>query len=328
MEKKFYPLLFEPILHEKVWGGHQLTKVKGLPDTTNPMGESWEVSAVPGSTSIISNGAAKGRDLISVIADAPKEILGGKVAEEYHDQMPLLIKFIDAQDDLSIQVHPNDAMAQRLGYERGKTEMWYVLDAKPGAYLYEGFTHDIDEAEFRRRIADGTICDVLDKQTVKPGDVFFIPAGTVHAICSGLLIAEIQQSCDLTYRIFDYNRPGLDGKPRELHVDLAAEALNYKAGAQYRSQYHYEQGKANTVVSSPYFTVRVDDVQGDTHFNLLDRDSFVILMALEGDCCIRVTATGEEVMLRHGYSAMLPAAIAEYDILPEPGSCKVIDAFL
>ena len=160
MEKKFYPLLFEPILHEKVWGGHQLTKVKGLPDTVNPMGESWEVSAVPGSTSVVSNGTLKGRDLISVIADAPEEMLGGKVAREYHNQMPLLIKFIDAQDDLSIQVHPNDAMAQRLGYERGKTEMWYVLDAKPGAYLYEGFAHDIDEAEFRRRVAGvgGKLC--------------------------------------------------------------------------------------------------------------------------------------------------------------------------
>lgn len=328
MENKFYPLLFEPILHEKVWGGHQLTQLKGLADTKEPMGESWEVSAVPGSTSTISNGAWKGRDLISVVNEAPRSILGGKVADEYHNQMPLLIKFIDAQDDLSIQVHPNDAMAQRLGYERGKTEMWYVIDAKPGAYLYEGFSHDIDEAEFRRRVADGTITDVLDKQLVKPGDAFFIPAGTVHAICSGLLIAEIQQSCDLTYRLFDYNRPGLDGKPRELHIDMAAQALNYKAGTQYRSQYQYEQGKANTVVSSPYFTVRVDDIQGTTHFDLRQRDSFVILMALEGDCRIRVTATGEEVTLKHGYSAMIPAAIAEYDIIPDGKCSKVIDAFL
>ena len=330
MNSQFYPFLFKPILHEKVWGGHQLVQFKQLPDNDTPMGESWEVSAVPTSTSVISNGHWQGRDLISVIADAPKEILGKKVAEEYHNQMPLLIKFIDAQRNLSIQVHPNDAMGQRLGFEHGKTEMWYVLAAKPGAFLYEGFSHDIDETEFRQRIADGTITDVLQKHEVKAGDVFYIPSGTVHAICSGLLVAEIQQSSDLTYRIFDYNRPGLDGKPRQLHVDLAAEALNFKAGTNYQSQYQYHEGQANTVVSSPYFNVRVLDIDHSMHCDIRQRDSFVILMCLEGDCHIHVHSTGEDVTLRHGYSAMIPAAIADYDIVADSsnGKSKVIDAFL
>jgi mannose-6-phosphate isomerase len=208
--------------------------------------------------------------------------------------------------------------------------MWYVLAAKPGAFLYEGFSHDIDETEFRQRIADGTITDVLQKHEVKAGDVFYIPSGTVHAICSGLLVAEIQQSSDLTYRIFDYNRPGLDGKPRQLHVDLAAEALNFKAGTNYQSQYQYHEGQANTVVSSPYFNVRVLDIDHSMHCDIRQRDSFVILMCLEGDCHIHVHSTGEDVTLRHGYSAMIPAAIADYDIVADSsnGKSKVIDAFL
>ena len=198
-----YPFLFEPNLHPVVWGGHQLRPYKGLEPNEEPIGESWEVSAVPSSTSIISNGSFQGRDLTSVIAEFPEEILGHAVNEKYHGQLPLLVKFIDAERDLSIQVHPNDEMAWREHKKMGKSEMWYIIKAAPGSHLYAGFKQQITSDEYFRRIADGTITEVLADHTVKTGDVFYLPAGRVHAICGGIMLAEVQQSSDVTYRIYD-----------------------------------------------------------------------------------------------------------------------------
>ena len=213
-----YPFLFHPNLHTVVWGGHRLQVYKGLQSTDEPIGESWEVSAVPSSTSIISNGSFAGRDIISVISEYPEDILGKAVNEKYHGQLPLLVKFIDAERDLSIQVHPNDEMAQREHGKMGKSEMWYVIKDDAGSHLYAGFKQEITPEEYQQRIADGTIIDVLADHQVKAGDVFYLPAGRIHAICGGILLAEVQQSSDVTYRIYDYNRPGMDGKPRELHT--------------------------------------------------------------------------------------------------------------
>ena len=207
-----------------------LTKWKGLA-AKNHIGESWEVSCVESSPSVIANGMWAGYTLKDVISKHPEEILGGEVNRRYNGELPLLVKFIDAQKDLSIQVHPDDEMAKRLHGKNGKSEMWYVLDAEPGAYLYSGFKEELSREDYKRKVADGTIVESLAKHEVKAGDVFYLPAGRVHAICSGILLAEVQQSSDVTYRIFDYNRPGLDGKPRELHTELAAEALNYQVEA-------------------------------------------------------------------------------------------------
>ena len=230
---KLYPLLFEPNLHSVVWGGDQLRPYKGLASTDEPIGESWEVSAVPSSTSIIANGTWKGKDLISVINEHPEAILGKAVHQKYHGQLPLLVKFIDAKRDLSIQVHPNDEMAQREHGKMGKSEMWYVIRADKGAHLYAGFKQEITPDEYQRRIEDGSITEVLADHQVKAGDVFYLPAGRVHAICGGIMLAEVQQSSDVTYRIYDYHRPGLDGKPRELHTALAAKALDYHVEKNY-----------------------------------------------------------------------------------------------
>ena len=232
-----YPLLFEPNLHTVVWGGGQLRPYKGLEPSDKPIGESWEVSAVPTSTSIISNGRWQGRNLVSVLNEQPEAILGKKVNETYHGQLPLLVKFIDAKKDLSIQVHPNDEMAMREHGKMGKSEMWYVIKADEGAHLYAGFKREIQVGEYYQRIADGTITEVLADHRVKAGDVFYLPAGRVHAICGGILLAEVQQSSDVTYRIFDYNRPGLDGNPRELHTALAAKALDFHVERNYRTDY-------------------------------------------------------------------------------------------
>ena len=322
-----YPFLFEPNLHEIVWGGEKLTAWKGL-SAKDHIGESWEVSCVESSPSIIANGPWADHTLKDVISKHPEEILGGEVNRRYNGELPLLVKFIDAQKDLSIQVHPDDEMAKRLHDKNGKSEMWYVLDAEPGAYLYSGFKEELSREDYKRKVADGTIVESLAKHEVKAGDVFYLPAGRVHAICSGILLAEVQQSSDVTYRIFDYNRPGLDGKPRELHTELAAEALNYQVEADYRTDYSTLTNRANSVIDSPYFSVRVTEFSDSFHRNLIKYDSFIISMCLKGDCKIKIRSTGDEILLREGFSCLIPAAIADYDIIPLKGTSKVLDAYI
>lgn len=335
---KQYPLLFEPNLHPVVWGGHRLIRYKGLAtnDTDSapivedglPIGESWEVSAVPSSTSIVCNGEYAGQSLTDVINQDPVSILGEAVARQYGGKLPLLVKFIDAEKDLSIQVHPNDEMAQRVHGKMGKSEMWYVIDAKPGSYLYAGFKDHITKEEYCRMVADGTICNALARHEVHPGDVFYLPAGRVHAICGGILLAEVQQSSDVTYRIFDYNRPGMDGKPRELHTELAAEALDFNVQDDYRTHYESYSETANSVINSPYFNVRVTELTVRFHRNLIKYDSFIISMCIEGDCIIKIRETGDEIRLNEGNSCLIPASIADYDVIPLKGKSRILDAFI
>ena len=325
---KLYPFLFEPNLHTIVWGGKRLRSYKGLEASDEPIGESWEVSAVPSSTSIIRNGEFAGKDLNSVIRQAPARILGGKVARKYGGALPLLVKFIDAEKDLSIQVHPNDEMARREHGKFGKSEIWYIIDAKPGSHLYAGFKEEITPEEYKLRVKDGTIVDVLAKHTVKAGDVFYLPAGRVHAICGGILLAEVQQSSDVTYRIFDYNRLGMDGKPRELHTELASQALDFKVEDEYRTQYSDVAGRANRIIDSPYFSVRVTEMTTVFHRNLIKYDSFIISMCIKGDCRIRMRTTGDEILLREGNSTLIPASIADYDVIPLTGKTRILDAYI
>lgn len=324
----YYPLLFKPNLHTVVWGGHQLCSYKGVEPSTEPIGESWEVSAVPGSISVVSNGKWSGCDLVSVIDDNPEPILGKAVSKKYDGKLPLLLKFIDAKRDLSIQVHPNDEMAQREHGKMGKSEMWYIIKADEGSHLYAGFRQHIEPEEYYRRIADGTITEVLSDHPVKAGDVFYLPAGRVHAICGGILLAEVQQSSDVTYRIFDYNRPGMDGKLRELHTDLAAKALDYHVERNYRTEYVETDNRAIQIIDSPYFDVRVMEITMPFHRNLLKYDSFIISSCIEGDCTIRVRSTGDEITLEEGYSTLIPAVIADYDVIPLHGKTRLLDAFI
>lgn len=323
-----YPFLFHPNLHTVVWGGHRLQVYKGLQSTDDPIGESWEVSAVPSSTSIISNGSFAGRDIISVISEYPEDILGKAVNKKYHGQLPLLVKFIDAERDLSIQVHPNDEMAQREHGKMGKSEMWYVIKADADSHLYAGFKQEITPEEYQQRIADGTIVEVLADHQVKAGDVFYLPAGRIHAICGGILLAEVQQSSDVTYRIYDYNRPGMDGKPRELHTELAAQALDYHVEENYRTEYVDNPNKAIQIIDSPYFDVRVMEISKPFHRDLRKYDSFIISMCIEGDCKLCVRSTGDEILLRQGSSTLIPAAIADYDVLPLHHTTRLLDAFI
>lgn len=322
-------MLFEPNLHSIVWGGNRIAEWKKVDngEDLTCIGESWEVSAVPTSTSVIANGVHAGRKLTDVIDKNPCEILGKSVAEKYDGKLPLLVKFIDADKDLSIQVHPDDEMAQREHGKMGKTEMWYVIDARPGAYLYAGFNKSLTPDEYKRKVKDGTIVDALARHEVKSGDVFYIPAGRVHAICGGVFVAEVQQSSDVTYRIFDYNRKGIDGNPRELHTALAAKALDYQVYDEYRTQYKVDDDRANHCIDSPFFSVRVVDVEAKFHRNLIKYDSFIITMCIKGSCTLRMRSTGDEVILNEGYSCLIPAAIADYDVIPV-GKVQLLDAYI
>ena len=325
---QLYPFVFKPNLHPVIWGGSRIKPWKQMPNNSDPIGESWEVSGVPSSPSIIDNGCWAGNSLIDIINQMPTEILGRSVAQKYGNKLPLLVKFIDADKDLSIQVHPDDKMALREHNKMGKTEMWYVIDAKPGAYLYAGFKEELSKEEYSKKVADGTIVDALANHEVRTGDVFYLPAGRVHAICGGILLAEVQQTSDVTYRIYDYNRPGLDGKPRELHTELAAKALDYKVYDKYRTDYTVKESASSKILDCPFFNVRIVDIDQRFHRNLVKYDSFVITMCLKGSCHIKIRSTQDEVVLHEGNSCLIPAAIADYDVEPIEGHSLLLDAFI
>jgi len=305
------PLLFKQNRKTLIWGT-----------------EDWTVSAVPGSESVVDNGPWEGSRLNEVIASQPIAFLGKAVAERYHNQLPLLTKIIDAQRDLSIQVHPNDEMAQREHHKSGKSEMWYILDAKPGACLYAGFRQQITPEEYKERVNNGTITEVLAKHEVHKGDVFYLPAGRVHAICGGIRLVEVQQSSDVTYRIFDYNRPGLDGKPRELHTELAAKAIDFTVYPDYKTEHSDDIDVANILLNTPYFSVKVIEATSSFHRNMVKYDSFIIVMNLKGDCRIRIRSTQDSILLPEGRSCLIPAAIADYDLIPTGSTTKVLEAFI
>ena len=331
--KSLYPLLFAPNLREVVWGGGRLLEWKGLPPADVPIGESWEVCSLPERESVISNGPYAGRKLNDFTDEMGEKVLGRAVVKQYGRQLPLLVKLIDAHQDLSIQVHPNDEMAIRYHGKKGKTEMWYVIDAEPGSSVLVGFKKKITPLEYGLRVMDGTICDVLARHEVKPGDVFYIPFGRVHAICGGILLAEVQQSSDITYRIFDYDRPGIDGRPRELHTEMAAKAIDYEVLDDYRTHYLEAIGKAVPVINSPYFSIRVTDIVRPLHRDLRKYDSFVISICMQGSCRIEPrTAVGmaptAPVTIRSGFSTLIPAAIADYDIVPLTSETRILETFI
>ena len=308
---KLYPMLFKQNRKTLVWGT-----------------EDWTVSGVPNSESEVENGTWARYNLTEVISRRPEEILGRQTAHRYNNQLPLLAKIIDAHQDLSIQVHPNDEMAKREHNKFGKSEMWYILDAEPGAYLYAGFKEQITPEQYKELVANGTITDVLAKHEVHKGDVFYLPSGRVHAICGGIKLAEIQQSSDVTYRIFDYNRPGLDGKPRELHTELAAKAIDYTVYPEYKTPHEENVGEANELLNTPFFSIKIVETNEPFHRNMIKYDSFIIMMNIGDSVTVRVRATGDEVLVPAESSCLIPAAIADYELIPAHGTAKVMEAFI
>ena len=336
-----YPRKFEPWLRTMVWGGTKIAAYKGIETDLDRIGESWELSGVEEHQTCVANGALRGRSVTDLVKEFKGKLVGEHVYAENGDEFPLLIKFIDARDDLSIQVHPDDAMARRQHHQRnGKTEMWYTIAADPGACLYSGLTQEITPEEYERRIADGTIIDVLARHEVRPGDVFFLPAGRIHAICSGCLIAEIQQTSDLTYRIYDYGRLGLDGKPRQLHTELAREAIDYKVYPDYRTAYTPVKNAETELVSCKYFTTSLYDLDKAVRKDLSAIDSFVVVMCLAGSGTLldaeavfdsegrRGPTKGHLIPLKQGETVLIPASSQHITFTPSEKGMKVITSYI
>ena len=336
-----YPLKFDPWLRTMVWGGTKIAAYKGIATEDDRIGESWELSGVPEHETAVVNGALRGRSITDLVKEYKGRLVGEHVYAENGDEFPLLIKFIDARDDLSIQVHPDDAMARRTHNQRnGKTEMWYVVAADPGACLYSGLTQEITPEEYGKRVADGTITEVLARHEVHPGDVFFLPAGRIHAICSGCFIAEIQQTSDLTYRIYDYGRLGLDGKPRQLHTELAKEAIDYKVYPDYRTPYTPFKDAENELISCKYFTTSIYDLDKAVTKDLSTVDSFLVVMCLSGSGTLtdaepvfdeegrRGPTKGHLIDLRQGETVLVPATSAGVTFTPAPGGMKVLTSYI
>lgn len=295
---------FKPV----IWGGERIARFKNIPSQGTDIGESWELSPMPGHESVVADGPYKGVTLNDLVASHPNEILGKKVNARWHGKFPLLVKFIDSNDDLSIQVHPDDPYAALNHNSLGKTEMWYSIDPQPGAYLYAGFNRPMDAATFRQMIADNTIADALARFDVAKGDFFYLPAGRVHAIGRGNLIVEIQEASDITYRIYDYDRRDAHGNPRELHVDRSVEVVNYNDIPGEKANIIPAKGDERLLADCEYFTSAVRDIDSPVTVETGKLDSFTILIGLSGDMTV-TTPDGTATPLPQGQTLLIPACI-------------------
>ncbi len=324
-KRQLYPLKFRPILKSVIWGGSDITKFKNIEPAQTGIGESWEISGVQGDVSVIANGNFSGTSLIDLLSDVKEELVGKTVYEKYGNKFPLLIKFIDAQKDLSIQVHPNDELARERHNSFGKTEMWYVVKANPEAYLYTGFEEKLTPDNYEDSIRNNTFTGKLKKYNVSEGDVFFLPAGRVHAIGSGCFIAEIQQTSDITYRIYDYDRKDKDGKGRELHTELAKDAIDFNVYDTYKTEYNKTINQPVELVSSPYFTTNLLELNNPLDRDYSQKDSFVIYMCLEGSLRLEDDKKNN-INLQQGESLLIPSQINSVRIEPIE-SCKILEVF-
>lgn len=321
MQTNLYPLQFEPILKERIWGGEKLKAILNKPIVSPITGESWELSAVEGDCSIVANGDLKGRNLIEIIEKYPEEVVGKKVFEKFGKQFPLLFKFLDAREDLSIQVHPNDALAQKRHNSFGKTEMWYVMQADPESKLIVGFKKDSNAKEYLDLLGKNELLSILDTKKAQKGDVFFLETGTVHAIGAGLVIAEIQQTSDITYRLFDFNRKDAQGNARELHVDLALDAINYQ---KVETQQHYSkiENQSNLMVDCPYFTANFIPLLGEVPVTK-NGASFTVYMVVEGGCSVKIH--GKEYTYKTGDTVLMPAALQTFTL---SGNASLLEIYI
>lgn len=303
---------FEPLLKQTLWGGDRIAPFKRLDEALENVGESWEISGVEGNETVVANGEYRGRTLNSLVRELKGKLVGEDNYQRFGDSFPLLIKFIDARRDLSIQVHPNDETAHRQGKPCGKTEMWYALKPAPGAQLYNGLKQQITPEQYKEMVEDDTITDALARYEVREGDVFFIPAGRIHAIGAGCFVAEIQQTSDVTYRIYDFKRKDKDGNYRELHTKEAAESIDYTVLSDYRTDYELPKNEGVQVAECPYFTTAVYDLDEPMTLDYSELDSFVILIAVKGEG--KITANGETMDFQMGDTILLPATTEEVKV--------------
>jgi len=312
MDQTLYPLRFQPILKDKIWGGSRLRDKLGK-IASNSAGESWEISGVAGNVSVAENGFLAGNSMQELTEGYMGDLVGDQVYEKFGLEFPLLIKFIDATDILSIQVHPDDNLARKRHNAYGKTEMWYIVESDKGE-LIAGFNREMDAETYLGHLKAGTLPEIMNREQVEPGDIYFMPAGRVHAIGAGVLLAEIQQTSDITYRIYDWDRKDDQGNGRELHTDLAMDAIDFRFHSQYKTPYQAELNHSVQAVDCPYFTASVIrfDKPVEKDFNLID--SFVIYMCVEGEAGI--TYPGGAEPIRKGETLLIPATLKNLAIVP------------
>ncbi len=325
---ELYPLKFTPIYKERIWGGNKLETYFGRNiGGKNNIGESWELSSVEENISVVSNGYLEGNDLQELLEIYMGELVGEKVYEEFGIEFPILIKLIDANDDLSIQVHPDDDLAKERHNSYGKTEMWVALDDVDSPRLINGFNKNTSREEFLERLNDNTLTAIFNYEDVKKGDAFFIPAGRVHAICSGNLIAEIQQTSDVTYRIYDYGRVDELGKERELHLDLSLDVIDFSIVKKSKIEYKIENNSLVELVNCKYFTTNIIEISTELDRDYYSIDSFVILMNLEGDCKIVYNSSDIEI-IKKGETVLIPASLNNIKLEPLMGQSKILEIYI
>jgi mannose-6-phosphate isomerase len=307
---------FKPILKSMLWGGDKIIPYKGIESNKSSVGESWEISGVKENESVVAEGPDAGMKLPELIARDKAALLGQSNYERFGKEFPLLIKFIDARQDLSIQVHPNDKLAWERHQSKGKTEMWYVVDADPGSRLRSGFAKSVTPDEYEQSIADNTITDLLQEYDIHAGDVFFLPAGRIHSIGAGAFIAEIQQTSNITYRIYDFNRCDDSGNPRELHTEMSKAAIDYSVLPDYRTYYDAQPDTLAQLVSCRYFTTSILKLTKPYGMELAELDSFVILICTKGNGTV-TGSDGNSVAIRQGESILVPATETGLKIVPE-----------
>lgn len=315
MEQVLYPIRFKPIYKKLIWGGEKLKEEYGKTDAPEMTGESWEISNVEDNISVVSNGFLAGNTLEEIIEVYMGDLVGDWIFEKFGTFFPILTKFIHSNDNLSIQVHPGDEYAMEHHGENGKTEMWYILEAEKDAKLIVGFNKNTDREEFLKSLKNGTLVELMNFEPVQKGDVLFMPTGRIHALGPGIVLAEIQQTSDMTYRIYDWDRVEADGKPRELHIDHATNVMDFKVQDNYKTVYTPRLNVAEDLADCPYFTTRYMqfDQPVDKDYNLID--SFVIYMCMEGKVFLNYPG-GEPELLQKGDTVLIPAAIKEVSMIP------------
>ena len=318
-------LKFEPILKTKIWGGEKLISLLHKKSVLKNIGESWEISGVKEAISSVANKELKGTLLNELIIKYKNNLLGDKVYKQFGNDFPLLIKFIDAKKSLSIQVHPNNDLAKKRHNTFGKNEMWYVLQADKEANLIIGYKKNSSVKEFNTHLEENTLLSSLNTEEIKNGDAYYIPTGTIHAIGAGTLLAEIQQTSDITYRIYDWERKNSDGTFRELHTEAAKDAIDYLAKDSYKAVYSEKENSTSEIISSPYFTTNILPLQGKVEINHQQKDSFVIYMCVGGNVTFQYEDQIEELQL--GETLLVPACLKEFNIIAKEKS-KLLEVYI
>ena len=324
---KLHPLKFIPVFKYRLWGGEKLRSVLHKEYSETTIGESWEISDVENGETVVSKGYFKGKSLRDLTDEYKGEFLGKVVYEQFGNDFPLLIKFIDAKTPLSIQVHPGNEIAKERHNSFGKNEMWYVMEADKDTELIVGFDEKLAKKEYHKYVVDGTILEVMHHENVAEGDTFYIPTGRVHAIGSGVLLAEIQQTSDITYRIYDYNRvDAKTGELRDLHNDLAIDVIDFECHDTYKTSYETKTNASNKLVHSPYFTSNILIIEGTLQKDYSNLDSFVIYICVDG--FLELKYDNEIFSLKKGETILLPASIHKIELKSLSEKSKLLEVYL